>query len=63
MSEQQTVAEVAEPQEPIVIQQLRERFLDHILGVIDHRSEISVGDNTYASYEVLEFLKTDYNIS
>ena len=63
MSEQQTVAEVAEPQEPIVIQQLRERFLDHILAVIDQWSELSVVVNKDASFEVLEFLKTDSNLS
>ena len=42
MSEQQTAAEVAEPQEPIVIQQLKEKFSDHILAFIDQRSELSV---------------------
>ena len=42
MSEQQTDAEVAEPQEPIVVQQLREKFAGHILTVIDQRGELSV---------------------
>ena len=57
MSEQQTAAEVAEPQEPIVIQQLKEKFSDHILAFIDQRSELSVIVSKDASFEILEFLK------
>ena len=63
MSEQQTVSGVTEPQEPIVIQQLRERFADHILTVIDQRRELSVVVNKDVSLEILEFLKTDSNLS
>ncbi|MBB15282.1 NADH-quinone oxidoreductase subunit C [Candidatus Poribacteria bacterium] len=63
MSEEQTDAEVVEPPEPIVIQQLRERFSDHILTVIDQRGELSVVVDKDASFQVLEFLKVDFNLS
>ena len=63
MSGQQTGTEVVEPQEPMVIQQLRGKFSDHILTVIDQRGELSVVVDKDASFQILEFLKVDSNLS